>query len=106
MKIYYPANVETNVNRPQKPGVQLPEVGEVRHTVKRGETVYALSNMYGVPVDQIYKLNPDSRNGIKAGESLLIRSADSNLVSHKNDKPVYYTVKQGDTLLNSPSQQE
>lgn len=98
MKIYYPANVETNVNRPQKPAVQLPEVGEVRHTVKRGETVYALSNMYGVPVDQIYKLNPDSRNGIKAGESLLIRSADSNLVSHKNDKPVYYTVKQGDTL--------
>jgi len=71
MKIYYPAEVLKKTEVFVR--TEYPDAGELLHTVKRGETVYAISNMYGVPVDIIYRLNPDSRNGIKAGESLMIR---------------------------------
>ena len=37
------------------------------HTIEQGETVYAIATMYGVTPEAIYKLNPGSREGIKAG---------------------------------------
>ena len=42
------------------------------HTIERGQTVYAIATMYGVSTEDIYRLNPDSRNGKKAGDTLLI----------------------------------
>ena len=32
------------------------------HTIERGQTVYAIATMYGVSVDDIYRLNPESRD--------------------------------------------
>ena len=43
-----------------------------QHTIEQGETVYAIATMYGVSTEAIYKLNPGSKEGIKAGEVLLI----------------------------------
>ncbi len=31
---------------------------KLTHIVKRGETVYAISRMYGIPVNTIFELNP------------------------------------------------
>ena len=31
------------------------------HTIERGQTVYAIATMYGVSVDDIYRLNPESK---------------------------------------------
>ncbi len=94
MKIYYPAPDQ------RAPKAVAPPVSEndteLKHIVKRGETVYAISNMYGVSVDRIYLLNPDSRNGIKAGETLLVRKAGASPKS--SDGSQFYTVKNGDTL--------
>ena len=42
------------------------------HTIERGQTVYSISVMYNVTTDDIYKLNPGSKDGIKAGETLKI----------------------------------
>ena len=35
------------------------------HTIERGQTVYAIATMYGVSVEDIYRLNPESKEGIK-----------------------------------------
>ena len=32
------------------------------HTIERGQTVYAIATMYGVSVEDIYRLNPESRD--------------------------------------------
>lgn len=94
MKIYYPAN-----DTPQPEAAVAYSVDELAqplsHIVKRGETVYAISRMYGIPVDRIYELNPGSKNGIKEGATLLL--AEEN---HKDpqDNAEYYTIKKGDTL--------
>ena len=42
------------------------------HTIERGQTVYSISVMYHVTTDDIYRLNPGSKDGIKAGETLKI----------------------------------
>ncbi len=42
------------------------------HTIKRGETLYAISKMYNVSIDDICKLNPGARKRINAGDKLLI----------------------------------
>lgn len=48
----------------------------VRHTVKPGETLYAISRKYGCTVDQIRQANPQLGDLLKAGEELLIPVID------------------------------
>lgn len=42
------------------------------HTIERGQTVYSIATMYGVTTADIYRLNPGSKDGIKAGATLKI----------------------------------
>lgn len=42
------------------------------HTVKKGETVFSISQEYNIDEEDIYKYNPDSRNGIGVNEKLVI----------------------------------
>lgn len=97
-KIYYPVvSGESIALQPED--VHTAEQTELTHLVKRGETVYSISQMYGIPVETIYSLNPDSKNGIKAGHTLTLRK-DGSLKSRtgKADGAGFYTVRKGDTL--------
>lgn len=42
------------------------------HTVKKGETVYSISKDYNISEEDIYKYNPDSKNGIEVSSKLVI----------------------------------
>jgi len=96
MLIYYPTGEKVAVNEAVLEVYS--EQAELHHEVKRGETVYSIAMLYNIPVDRIYTLNPSSRNGIKAGESLLIRKADVLNTADNSKKPVFYSVKDGDTM--------
>ncbi len=96
MLIYYPTGEKVEVNEAARE--IFSEQSELHHDVKRGETVYSIAKMYNMPVERLYTLNPSSRNGIKAGESLLIRKADAVNTADNSKKPVFYSVKSGDTL--------
>ncbi len=62
------------------------------HTIERGETVYSISVMYNVAVDDIYKLNPGSKDGIKAGNTLKIPQKSSSFY--------YHTIQPRETLYS------
>lgn len=100
MLIYYPTGKEA-VSKPASEGhaPRVDDTSGLRHEVRRGETIYAISKMYGVPVEKLYSLNPQSRNGIKAGESLIIRGAES-VGADNSEHSVFYSVKPGDTLYS------
>ncbi len=93
------------------------------HTIKRGETLYAISKMYNVSIDDICKLNPGARKRINAGDKLLIPQKNKNLSkpsqattktpakttqkakttvqsTPKNETPtyIYHTIASGETL--------
>jgi len=98
VKVYYPCNIVADKGQ-QAPAIDrnTPTVGEeITHKVKKGETVYAISHTYNVPVEKIYSLNPSSRMGIKEGEILRIKEEDHKIEAGVN--PSFYKVKKGDTL--------
>ncbi|SDM29000.1 LysM peptidoglycan-binding domain-containing protein [Paenibacillus jilunlii] len=69
------------------------------HMVKSGETLYALSQKYGVPLQKIIEANPQISNPdvLAVGDKVKIPAAT---VPVPENNEVYYkhTVKQGDTL--------
>ena len=42
------------------------------YTVKKGDTVYSIAAAHNTTTEEIYRLNPDARNGIKKGNKLKI----------------------------------
>ena len=68
------------------------------HTIERGQTVYAIATMYGVSVDDIYRLNPGSENGIKAGATL--RIPQKNAGGTASDGYIYHTIRPKETLYS------
>jgi LysM repeat protein/ABC-type branched-subunit amino acid transport system substrate-binding protein len=62
-----------------------------KHTVQKGETVVAIAKKYKVTPYDIYRLNPDSKNGINENTTLLIPAesktpAESALVKEQPTK--------------------
>lgn len=70
------------------------EAGYFLHTVTKGQSLYSISSMYNVTIDEIVKLNPGSEKQIREGASLKIPQAvDSN-----TSKPIFHTIQSGETL--------
>lgn len=90
MKIYYPTG--DAMPEPVDETKVIKGDGPIVHQVKRGETVYSISRLYGVPVEQIYASHPSARSGLKAGETITIEQAPADATYY------YYQVKSGDTL--------
>ncbi len=57
----------------------------VYHTVKRGETLFAIARRYGTTVDAICKLNNMDAGNIKKGQKLLIRQSEPALSAGVSD---------------------
>jgi LysM repeat protein len=70
------------------------------HTVERGQTIYAISVMYDVGEEDIYRLNPASRQYIRVGEKLKIPQRETSVASDREmeDMYVFHTIQQGETL--------
>ena len=65
------------------------ESSTFHHTVEKGETVYAIATMYGVKPEDIYRLNPGSKEGIRAGATLQIPQRTT--ASQKEEHYIYIT---------------
>lgn len=76
------------------------------HTVERGQTVYAIATMYGVSKDDIYRLNPQSKESIRIGEKLRIpqqkkSTTESHIIENSIDENyLFHTIKPGETLYS------
>lgn len=69
-----------------------------QHTIEQGETVYAIATMYGVTTEAIYKLNPGSKEGIKAGEVLLIPQKKAGTKGNNAETYTFHTIEAKETL--------
>ncbi|MFT7612202.1 MAG: LysM repeat protein [Parvicellaceae bacterium] len=79
------------------------------HKVKRGNTIYGLHRMYGVPVDDILSTNPAAKDGLDIGQVIKIPKdgaaeaiATDTSVDHVIDSSKYYVhlAKQSETLYS------
>lgn len=72
------------------------------HIVETGQTVYSIATMYGVTVDDIYRLNPDSREVLKIGAVLRIPQAIKETIATpaQEDHYIYHTIQAKETLYS------
>jgi len=75
------------------------ETGEIIYTVKAGDTLYGISKLYGVSVDDIIKQNNLSSNNLTINQELIIPVGG---VEIENPDTEYeeYVVKKGDNLYS------
>lgn len=74
--------------------------------VKKGETLYGICREYGITSEEIIRLNPDVKDGVKTGQKLIIPPVHANTAltesSVENKVPKafkYHNVKKGETLF-------
>ena len=74
----------------------------IYHTVERGQTIYSIAALYKVSENDIYRLNPSSREQIREGETLKIpRSGTSNASARTAEGGfVQHTIRSGETLYS------
>ena len=73
------------------------------HTVKQGQTLYSISKVYDVPVDELIFVNPDSQSGLSIGQTLKIplvsREKEISDDLRKGEfRYIFHIVKKGQTL--------
>lgn len=95
-------SVEAQDHRPQAVMVNGQDNQVFFHTIEKGQTVYAIATMYGVTPDDIYRLNPDSKKGIKAGAILKIPQRDTvgSTAKRQEDNYLFHTIQPKETLYS------
>lgn len=84
----------------------LPKIEKVNqptfsvHVVKKSETLYSISRHYGISTEEIIRLNPDVKEGIKIDQKLIIPPVQTNNVEgtaqyrthHVQKKETIYSI--------------
>ena len=68
--------------------------GYFLHTVTKGQSLYSIASMYHVTVDDIVRLNPGSRDQIRAGEARKIPQVQTS----NQSSSTFHTIQAGETL--------
>ena len=70
----------------------LPVKSQIKHLVAKGETVFQIAKKYEVTPFDIYRLNPDAKNGVKENTTLLIPNGSVN-------KSITHVVGEKETIF-------
>lgn len=86
------------------------------HKVQQGQTLYAISKLYDLKVDDIIALNPETEQGLKPGMELKIpaKKVEKNVVAVQQTLPatkvvkntITHKVQKGETLYSISKQYE
>lgn len=60
----------------------------IKHTVKKGQTVYQIARIYGASPHEILRINPDATEGIEVGQVLMIPKSGKSLLEIQKSKEV------------------
>jgi LysM repeat protein/ABC-type branched-subunit amino acid transport system substrate-binding protein len=86
------------------------EGDQILHTVQKKETLFSISKAYGVSVNDLMELNPETSERLSTGDVLKIPSGKSTLVQEKfleparNDSFIVHQVQAGETMYSLAKQ--
>ncbi|MCC8171095.1 MAG: LysM peptidoglycan-binding domain-containing protein [Parabacteroides sp.] len=95
-------NIRAQQRGTQRAPAATEETNVFYHTVEPGQTVYAIATMYGVTVEDIYRLNPESKGGIRSGAKLVIPQKKETAAGTENAETGYryHTIAPKETLYS------
>lgn len=74
------------------------------YTVKSGDSLWKIANLYDTTVDTLMSINNLKGTTLTINQQLLVpKKKDIDIDITENDKGIYYTVKSGDTLYKIAS---
>lgn len=91
------------------------DIAQITHVVAKGETLYGLSKMYNVTVEELVAANPETNAGLKAGQTVVIPQPKSIQITpvtakKESEKPskttladgkmIYHKINKGETLYS------
>ena len=76
-----------------------------KHTVKKGETVFSIAKQYQITPFDIYRLNPDAKNGIQENTVLLLPQK-TNATKQVKEEVTTHVVAPKETLFSLAKQYE
>lgn len=87
------------------PNYSLAEDSNISHVIKRGDTLWSISKLYGVSVNEIKKINNLTNDFLVPGKILKIPNSNQIVTSEENQENIIaegsiYTVIPGDTLYS------
>ncbi|QSB26067.1 LysM peptidoglycan-binding domain-containing protein [Flavobacterium sp. CLA17] len=74
----------------------------IEHKIQKGETAYFIAQKYKVSVEEIYKLNPESQNGIK--DNQIIKVPVHSAEQQKSNPQITHIVGPKETLFGLSKQ--
>ena len=60
----------------------------LEHTVKAGETAFGISKKYGLTTEELFRQNPEARNGLKVGTVLNIHPKSGGKIPEKAEQQI------------------
>lgn len=69
------------------------------YIVKKGETVYGISKKYNIPLETIYRMNPNAKQGVKKGDVLIMPKVDTKEDEVINSK-LTQNIKEEKKIVN------
>lgn len=66
-----------------------------KHLVEQGQTLYAISKLYAIGIDELIELNPSAKDGLSLGEELLVPEP----ITHASKDTAEVIVAQSDSSL-------
>jgi len=60
----------------------------LEHIVKSGETAFGISKKYGLSAEELYRQNPEARNGLKVGSVLVIHPKSGSKIPEKAEQQI------------------
>jgi LysM repeat protein len=74
----------------------------IEHKIQKGETAYFIAQKYKVSVEEIYKLNPESQNGIK--DNQIIKIPVHSAEKQNSNQQITHVVGEKETLYGLSKQ--
>lgn len=85
------------------PGYYTAEDTNITYVVKKGDTLYSISRIYGIPIDTLRRYNNLTSDFLSVGQEISIPSSETIITPSEDEiinEPNTYVVQRGDTLFS------
>lgn len=86
-------------------GISVAQTSYISHRVQPGETIFAITQKFGISQEDVYKLNPEARSGLREGTVLIIPKTLETISSPDDGEVTFkmHKVKRKETIFGIAS---
>lgn len=72
----------------------------VTHLVKKGQSLYGISKLYNITVDELVAANPQTYDGLKEGQVIVIPTGKAATPGDVYTAVIYHTIQKGESMYS------